>query len=251
MDFADFKKFFIYNLIISLIICSLVAVISILIGKFPNTLGRVIFTLFMIVLHSLVALAFIWDNEKQGTFESLRFFINTIFFLIVLSFLVSIFGIWDLFDGTTVGSFYKFFLVIAFASLHGNILYKAGEKETYIDFTIVLNYIFMAIVVIMFGIIIFLADTVSALPDLFFRSLGAAAIIDGTLTILVIIFYRLHLSRYPKQEDPLQNSWGYPDQNVPQKEKKGLSIWVWILIIYLAIQILFGALFGILGIIFW
>lgn len=95
IDFAELKRFFIYNLITSLIICALVAVISVLVGEFTDTLARVLFTLGMIVVHSLVALLFVWDNEKQGTFSNFRFFINTIFILIILSFITSIFGIYS------------------------------------------------------------------------------------------------------------------------------------------------------------
>lgn len=240
VDFAEFKKFFIYTLIFSLIICALVAVVSVLMGDFTDTLWRVLFTLLVFVVHSLIALFFIWDNEKQGTFGNFSFFINTIFLLIILSFLTSIFGVWDLFGVELVLDFYRFYLIVAFASLHANILFKALGKETYIDVTIFLNYFFMAFVVFMLGIIIFITNSTSVLPDLFFRGLGALSILDGTLSILVLIFYKLYLSKYPKQENPLQNSWGYPEQNAPVEQKKGLSIWVWILIIYLFFQIFFG-----------
>jgi len=43
-------------------------------------------TLFMVVIHSLVSLAFIWNDEKENTFEKLTFFTNVIFCLIIISF---------------------------------------------------------------------------------------------------------------------------------------------------------------------
>jgi hypothetical protein len=139
-----------------------------------------------------------------------------------------------------IGDFYKFYFILAFAALHGNILHKASGKETYIDVTIVLNYIFMTVVVSMLGIIIFIKNPIAALSDLFFRLLGANAIIDGTMSILVIILYKLHLHNNTKQENPLENSWGYTEQNVPQNKRSGLSIFVWILIAYLIFQIFLG-----------
>jgi hypothetical protein len=98
VEFAEFKKFFIYTLIFSLIICASVAVVAVLMGEFTDTLGKVLGTLGMIVIHTLIALIFIWDNKKQGTFGSFNFFTNTIFFLIIVSFLTSIFGIWEIFN---------------------------------------------------------------------------------------------------------------------------------------------------------
>ncbi len=237
INYAEFKRFFIYNMIGSLIIVALVAVISVLISDVTQTSLRVISTLSMVVIHSLISLLFIWDNEKQGTFNRLSFFINTLFILIVASFFTSIFGIWDIVSGETIGSLYQVYFILAFAALHGNILHKASGKEAHIDVTILLNYIFMAVVVIMLIPIIFLENAAKTLPDIFFRILGASAIIDGTLTILTIIFHKLHMHKHPKTENPLENNWGYGEQAPPQKRRGGLSIWVWILIIYLVIQV--------------
>jgi hypothetical protein len=233
----SFKKFFIYTLVFSIVICALVAVVSVLIGEFTDTLGRVLLTLGLIVLHSFFALFFVWDTNREGAFSNFSFFTDSMFFIIVLSFLSSVLGAWDIFSGDLLFSCYEFYFVLAFAALHGNILYKATEKENYIDLLVILNYVFMALVVIMLGIVIFVTNPTSFLPDLFFRILGAASIIDGTLSILVLLFYKLYLSRHPKDENPLL---GYPQENVPKEQRSGLSIWVWILIIYLIVQIFFG-----------
>lgn len=241
VEFAEFKKFFLFNLIGSLIICAIVAVITVLMGSFNEITGRVLLTLFMVVVHSLVCLSFIWDDERQNTFEKLAFFANVLFFLIVVSFITSILGIWKIIPGEIVWHLYQTYFVIGFASLHGDILSKALDKESYIDLIVYLNYVFMAVVVLMLQPVIYLDNSTRVLGEFFFRVLGAIAIIDGTLSILTIIFYKLYINKHPKINNPLEGNL-YAKTEL-KTSKKGLSIWVWLLIIYLVIQVVLPLLF--------
>jgi len=233
LNLTEFKKIFIFSLIGSLIISALIAVVTVLIGEFNEIFGRVLLTLLMVIMHSLVSLAFIWNDEKQNTFEKLSFFINVLFILIVISFFTSIFGIWKIIPGELVWHLYQTYFVIGFASLHGNILSKALHKKEYIDIIIYSNYAFIAIVALMLQPVIYISDAVKVLGEMFFRSLAAVSIIDGTLSILTIIFYKLHIHKHPEIQDSLN-----------QKNKKGLSIWIWILIIYLTLQIALPLMFS-------
>lgn len=240
INFAEFKKFFLFNLIGSLIIAALVAVVTVLIGTFNEVTGRVLFTLLMVVVHSLVSLGFIWDDEKQNTFERLSFFINVLFILIVISFVTSIFGIWKIIPEETIMHLYATYFIIGFAALHGDILSKALNKETYIDAIVYVNYIFMAAVVFMLQPVIYITDATRVLGDFYFRFLAALGIIDGTLSILTIIFYKLYMNKHPRVESPIQTN--LPPQEGSNVPRKGLSIWVWILIGYLVLQVI-GSLF--------
>lgn len=241
IDFAEFKKFFMFNLIGSLIISAIVAVITVLTGTMNEITGKVFTTLFMVVAHSLISLAFIWDDERQKTFERLSFFINILFVLIVISFVTSILGIWGIILGDIVWRLYMTYFVIAFASLHGDILSKALRRENYMDVIIYLNYVFMAIVALMLQPVIYTDNATRVLGEIYFRLLGAAAIIDGTLSILTIIFYKLYMNKHLKLDNPLQDN--LPQAETSQKAKRGLSIWVWILIVYLFVQIVFPMVF--------
>ena len=184
---------------------------------------------FIVVVHSLVSLLFVWDDERQKTFDRLSFFINVIFFLIVVSFISATLGIWKIIDGTTAWNLYKTYFIIAFAALHVDILSKAMGREKYMDIVIYVNYVFTAIVVLMLQPIIYVDNALQVLGGMFYRFLGAAGLVDGTLSILTIIFYKLYLSKHPSAENKLAEN--------PKEGKKGLSIWVWILIIYLCFQI--------------
>jgi len=237
INFAEFKKFSLFNLIGSLIISALVAVVTVLIGDFNVISARVLFTLGMVIIHSLISLVFIWDNDRQNTFERLAFFINVLFLLIVISFITSIFGIWKIISGEIVWNLYQTYFILGFASLHGDILSKALKKENYMDMIIYINYLFMATVVLMLQPVIFIDNAPKILEEMFFRILGAIGIIDGTLSVLTIIFYKLYLSKHPEEQNKLAAG-----METKKKQKKGLSIWVWILIIYLLIQIIFPLL---------
>lgn len=230
---ANFKKFFVYSLIGSLIISALVAVVTVLIGQFNEVTNRVFMTLFMVVIHSLVSLAFIWNDEKENTFEKLTFFTNVIFCLIIISFFTSIFGVWKIIGGETIWHLYQTYFIVAFASLHANILSKILKRESYMDMIIYFNFLFIFIVVLMLMPIIYMDNVKEIFGEMFYRILGAVSIIDGTLSVLTAIFLKLYTHKHPEIENPLQ---GQPSV---EEKKKGLSIWVWILIIYLASQVLF------------
>ncbi len=243
INFAELKKFFIWDFIGALIVAALVAVVTVLIGHYNEITGRVFMTLFMVVLHSLVSLAFIWDDSRRSTFTKLAFFVNTIFLLIVLSFFTTLFGIWKIVSSETIMHLYVTYFYVAFASLHVDILSKAMHREKYMDIIIYANYVFIGIVLLMLQPILYLHNPTKVLGEVYYRFLGVAGIIDGTLSILTIIFYKLYMHKHPEIENVLQD-------DVPQKyghaPKKGLSVWVWILIIYLFFQII-GPLFWMAG----
>lgn len=240
IDFAKFKKFFLFSLIGSLIISALVAVITVLVGDLNEITSRVFSTLGMVVIHSLMSLLFIWDDEKQNTFERLAFFINVLFSLIVLSFLTSIFGIWKILPSDLVWDLYQIYFVMGFASLHGDILSKAFSKEKYMDVIIYVNYVVMGIVVLILLPIILIDNSYKLLGEFYFRILGAIGIIDGTLSILTMIFYKLYLHKHPEEIDLLAGQ-----AKVGEVHKKGLSVWVWIFVIYIVTQVVTSFIFGI------
>jgi hypothetical protein len=233
-NLTSIKKYIIYGLIGCLIIAAVVAVVAVLIGEINAVTGRVFATLFLAVLHSLVSLMFIWDDSRRNTFTKLAFFTNTIFVLIILSFFTSMFGVWDVIQSKYIWDLYQTYFVVAFAALHGDILSKAMRKEGYMDIVIYINYLFIVILTTMLLPIIFIDRPTIVLSELYYRFLGASAIIDGTLSILTIIFYKLYMHKHPELNNELAGSG----------KKKGLSIWLWILIIWLVVQIGFPLIYS-------
>jgi len=232
-SFSELKRFFIFNFIGALVISAVVAVITVLIGQFNEVTMRVFLTLLMVVVHSVISLVFIWDDSRHNTFNKLAFFVNTVFLLIVLSFIASLFGIWKIVSIETVGHIYQTFFIIGFAALHVDILSKALNVQNYMNIIIYINYIFIIAVIVMIQPILYITDSEMVLGDMYFRILAAVSIIDGTLSILTIIFYKLFMHQHPEIQNMFQKD--APSEN-GQPTKKGLSIWIWILIIYLFFQ---------------
>ncbi len=233
INFAEFKKFFIWSCIGSLIVAALVAVVTVLIGEFTEITARVLWTLAIVVLHSLVSLLFIWDDSRRATFEKLSFFINTIFLIIVVSFVTSIFGIWKIISLEAVWNTYQAFFIIGFAALHGDILSKARGREKYMDIVVGVNYLFIVLVASMLLLIIYITNAYMVLGDMYYRILAAAGIIDGTLSILTIIFYKLYMHKHPEIQSAFVGDVQAQDG---RSARRGLSVWVWILIIYFLFQ---------------
>lgn len=242
IKFSEFKKFFISAMVASLIVSALVAIVAVLIGQFNEITARVFLTLFMVILHSLISLAFIWDDSRRNEFNKLTFFVNTVFILIVVSFMLSVFGIWKLVSHENIWHTYQTFFLVGFGALHADMLSKATKREKYIDSIVYGNYIAIILVVCMFLPIIFIENSVKALPPIYFRSLGAIGIVDGTLSLLTIIFYKLYIHKNPEKEAILRGG-SAGDGKAP---RRGLSIWLWILIIYLLFQIIVPFFFGVI-----
>ena len=231
MNVAELKKFCLFNFIGALVIAALVAVVTVLIGEFNVITERVFWTLAMVVAHSLASLAFIWDDSKHSTFESLTLFANGVFAIIILSFFTTVFGIWKIIDGETVWYLYQTFFYVGFAGLHANFLAKALHKEHYLDTIVYANYVFILLVVTMIQPPIYIHNAERVLGPMYFRILAATGIIDGTLSILTMIFYKLFLHQHP-QVAAAQASTAV--QTAPQR--RGLTVWGWLLIVFILVQ---------------
>lgn len=240
IKFSELKKFFVGLLIVSLVIAAGVAVVTVLIGDFNDLTSKVLTTLFIVVAHSLVSLLFIWDDARRNTFERLSFFINVAFTVIMLSFFTSLFGIWELLSGEVVWETYNAYFIVGFAALHANLLAKATGKAKYMDTIILANYFFIVVVASLLGIVVFTDDATGVLGEMYFRILGALAIIDGTLSILTMIFYKLYMHKHPEAQDVFRGSALVPGK----APRHGLSVWVIILLLYIVLQVVDSFIFG-------
>ena len=233
LDFVKIKKYLIYALVGCLIVSALIAVYAVLFKSFNEITGRIFWTLFIAFAHSLVSLLFLWNDEKTKSFNKLPFVINTIFLIVILSFVTDIFGIWKIIEGETVAKLYLTFITLFFSSLHADILSKASGREKYIDNIVYANYIFIALIVLMLQPLIYIHNPTKVLGEFYYRILGACGIIDATLSILTIIFYRLYMHKHPELKNPAI-------EEGEQKHRKGLSIWVWLLIIFIGLPMLYS-----------
>lgn len=209
IEFPVVKKFLIYTLVASLIIAALVAVGAALFSDFKSDfIHKTYAVLASVIIHSLISLLFVWNDDRK---PKLQFFIDTVFYLIVASFAVTVLDIWNILDHANALRSYVMFFYLAFASLHADILSKASGKKTYLDNIIYAGYLFITIVVVMLIPTIFIENATKVLPTVYFRILAASTIVDGTLSVLAMIFYWLIRRSNPElfAQDQVDPSSGF------------------------------------------
>ena len=251
MDFEKLKRTFLQIMIGCLVAFAVVAVVAVLSGGFSDVLGKSLLTILVVASHSLLAFGFAWSEERKKTRDNLEIFTNAIFIILILSFITAPLGIWSVMSGSLVEKLYVTYVILLFAILHGEVLARILNKETYLDVIVYVNYAFMVAVVTMLLMIVFFADGVG-FGDAFNRILAACGIIDATLTMVAIILHRLYLQKHPELTSPIfelqqvQPANGQPTTTMvngqpmlvqqPPK-KRGMSILVIILIAYLGLQL--------------
>lgn len=228
-----YKKYLINTLIASLIAAALVAVVSVIIGSFNDTTARIIWILVSVVGHALLNIALLERSEDPDS--KFMLFKNVLYALIPVSLVTSILGISTVISSGLTGSLYNLFIVIALVSLHSNILWLFKESTKLINNLIKSNIMVTGLTGALMLPQIFLSDPQQDLGDYYYRILAAAAIVDATLTILILIFYKLFTQHNPKAKDILQ---------LFTKRGGKTRVWVWVLVVFFALQILPMLIFG-------
>ncbi len=254
MNLTKSKSLFLKILISCLIAAAALAVVTVLIGSFNDILTKALFTILLVALHSLISIGFITNNEKQDTFESLAFFTNVTFGIIVLSFITSLLGTWGTVSGGIVAKLYALYFVLLFAVLHGEVLAKTIGKQASIDKVVFFNYCFMLVVVVMLIPVIFTGYS-SSLGGFYYRLLAAAGIVDATLTLVAVILHNLYVQKHPKVNDPVFSAPALPGQQVvgqqsvpvASRPKRGMNIFVLILVVIVGLQLLAGLIIAVIG----
>lgn len=217
MSFDRLKKYSINIMIYSLIGAAVVAVAAVLAGDWNDAFSRALFSLFIVAVHSLIVLGFLQVNNDPEKTQWLNFFTNTVFFIVILSFFTAILGIWEALPGEVVSKLYATYFVFAFASLHGQVLFEATDKEKRIDIMVLANYVIMGLVIIMLLPLIWYSET--EFDNFYYRFLTAMAIVDATLTFLVVILHKLYLQKHPKTPSQL-----FANQTILTTNEKGEAI---------------------------
>ena len=242
------KKLSIQVMIGGLIGAAGLAVVSVLAGSFNDTFEKALFTLFLVVAHALACLAFVEQTGKAKN-TSFKFFENSVFLIIVLSFFTSIFGVWLIISGSIVGKLYGTYLILIFACLHGQMLVETRGKQKLIDNLVLANYAMMSLVIVFLMPIIWVSDT--DFPNLYFRLLAASGIIDGTLTVLIVILHRLYIQKHPEIQSAIFSNSEVTGSNVNTAQsverKRRSHPLIWLLGIFIIGQFVISLLFAVLG----
>lgn len=225
---TQFKKYYLYSLIGSLIAAAVVAVVTILVGTFNDLTARVLSTLGLVVAHSLFSLAIVKDEDSK--INKLTFFSNTLFVLLVSSLITSLFAVWEIISPELTSKIYALFFVVGFSALHSNTIFLIRNKEKLISKLVRVNQYFVWVVAAM----AFPAIIIENMNDMYYRLLGSVAVIDVTLTVVTVILYKLYLQKHPQEKNELA-----------YEHKNGgvLRILLTIFFAYILFQMLFSLLF--------
>lgn len=225
-NIAQYKKYVINTLIFSLIAAALVAIGSIIVGSFGETSQRIVWILASIVTHALVSVALIERTEEAD--NSFDLFKNTLYALIPVSIVTSVLGITTVISAGLTGSLYWVFTVIVGVSLYSNILQLFKGATKLIDRIVLCNIFFVCASGILLLPQIFLNDPRIDLGEVYYRILAAVGIVDVTLTVLTLIYYKIYVQHHPEAKKITQ---------LFNRRNGKTRVWVILLVIFVLLQV--------------
>jgi hypothetical protein len=190
------KKYFLYIMIGGLVLSAAISITAVLIGQFNDFIQRSLFTTLSIVVHSLIALAFVSINVKHHD-KADEIIVNTLFGITITSFATSILAIWQVLTGPIVGHLYLLYVYALIAAILCRALLQANRIDKN---TRMLANASIAVTIFLFLLLMpsVFVDTPSTLPAIYYRGVAAAAILLGTTSILTAILHRLYVNKHPE-----------------------------------------------------
>ncbi len=194
----NLNKYFLYTLVGGLVISALISVVAVLIGEFNSTVSRALGTTVSMVIHTLVALLLISINTKSEK-PSGGFLINTLIFITVASFITSTLSIWDVLTGQIIGDLYAIYFYTFCASLWSQLLLRVGgnllDKPTRIVSRTAIGFTAFLYTLLIPSTLTHYPTT---LPDLYYRTMAATAILLATASVLTTVFHRIYIFKHPE-----------------------------------------------------
>lgn len=230
----NLNKYFLYTLVGGLIISALISVVAVLIGEFNSTVSHALGTTVSMVIHTLVALLLISINTKSEK-QNGSLLINTLIFITVASFITSILSIWDIITGQIVGDLYIIYFYTFCASLWARLLLRIGEnlldKTTHIVGRTATGLTAFLYVLLIPSTLTHYPDT---LPDLYYRTMAATAILLATASVLTTVFHRIYIFKHPEVK------------SLPSV-KSGWDIVLAIIVFFVGVPFIFGMMVSLMA----
>lgn len=208
-NISQVKKYFLYVMIGGLVLSATISIIAVLIGEFNDYIQKSLLTTFSIVIHSMLALAFVSVNTEHHN-EADEIPLNTLFGIIVASFATSIFAIWDIMSGEIVGDCYLAYFYAIIAALLCRVLFQSNRTDKN---TRALANSSMGVTVFLFVLLMpsVFVNYPALLPDIYYRLIAATAILLGTTSVLTAIMHRLYINKHPEINAEVSNKKHFPN----------------------------------------
>lgn len=184
------------------IAAALVAVVAVLAGSMGDTGWMAVWTVLSAMVHTALLFGVVSTTATNNPLlvRSTNIVINTSMVVAVLSFFTSVLSIWDVMDGAVAARLYATYVVVLFLVLHGKSLMDVQAQYEKVRPYTQANYLFMLLVAgLILGAVYAPADS-GILNGFYGRLLAASAIVDVTLSIVVVGMYRLYIQKHPELE---------------------------------------------------
>lgn len=193
---SQIKKYFLYIMIGGLILSAAISIMAVLVGQFNDFMQKSLFTTLSIVVHSLIALAFVSINVEHHT-KADETIIDTLFGITIASFATSVLALWGVLAGPIIGHLYLLYLYALIAAALCRALLQASRID---NKTRMLANASIIITILLFLLLMpnVFVNTPSALPDIYYRGVAATAILLGTTSVLTAILHRLYINKHPE-----------------------------------------------------
>lgn len=154
--------------------------------SYQETILKFSFSFFSLAWATFWAVIFYYFFKEK----KLRLFTGSSLILIVPYFIFSLLSIWNVIEGDIYTRIFGIIFIIAFSTLHISLLWLVRTKELPVDISLFFTITMVCIVAILLTIWIIGTDNFD-LPPLFYRVLGAFAILDGVGTIVTLIIRKV------------------------------------------------------------
>lgn len=190
------RKWFLYILIGGLIVSAVISIAAVLIGEINDVVARSLWTTFIMVAHSLIAVALISaaTHERNSTADEVA--LNVLVGLAIASFVTAALGIWQVLSGAVVGDLYRLMFYALFADLlifgllHSRFTDTAIAQSAKVSIGITVAF-FLYLIPSVFS-----NSLNYTLPDIYGRGVAAFSILLSTSVLITIIFHWVYAMKH-------------------------------------------------------
>ena len=201
---ANLNKYFLYTLVAGLIISALISIVAVLVGEFNSTMARALGTTVSMVGHTLVALLIVSVGSRHKKGGSL--ILSALLTITIASFITSILAIWQIIKGGIIGDLYGVYFYTFCAVLWIQLLLKIGknalDKATHATSLVGVGFTALFYALLVPTVFIHYPNRAA---EFHLRALAAAAIALATVSVLAIVFHRIHLFKHPEDKEEPSN----------------------------------------------
>lgn len=190
------KLAFLYILIVGLSLAALTSIIALLVGNFSGVIGKALLTIFIFFTHSLVVLGILWADRDNEVGKKLL--PSTIALLVFANMITTTLGTWEIMSTEYAWrAFGLYFLLIGGVyTIAGALRLRVSQQAA----QIALYSSTSLIAVTVLAVAPWVLNIVPDFQPLYFRIVGALAILTATSFLIALILRGIALSKGAAKE---------------------------------------------------